>query len=117
MILDMTSKTAFQPILLLQVLAARNSLVSFCGQMLGSHIEDFFLPCVVDTLIGEKQHTCNDEQDPQPTGAFHFLRRLFGNGPVRKTAVAKTIKTKVDVDCQLLNRGFVRVTREGLRAA
>jgi hypothetical protein len=89
--------------------------MSFFGDMDRSHIGDLFLACVVDTLIGEKQHTCNDEQDSQPTGRFHFLRRLFGDGPVRKTAVAKTIKTRVDVDCQRLNSGFLAL--EGLRAA
>ena len=89
--------------------------MSFFGDMDWPEIGDFFLPCIVDTLIGEKQHTCNDEQDPQPTRGFYSLRRLFGNGPVRKTAVAKTIKTKVDVDCQRLSSGFL--TREGLRAA
>jgi hypothetical protein len=37
-----------------------NSLVSFFGDMHRSHIEDFFLTCVVDALIGEDQCAQND---------------------------------------------------------
>jgi hypothetical protein len=36
-----------------------------------SHIDDWFLPRVVDALIGECQCTQNDQHNPNPTSRFH----------------------------------------------
>ena len=56
--------------------------MSFCGDMHRSHIDDFFLTCVVDALIGESQHAQNDQQSPNPADRFHVyvssIRQLFG---------------------------------------
>ena len=92
--------------------------MGFFGDMNRSYVGDFFLPCVVDALIGKKQHAYNDEQDPQPTGRFHFSRAFVVlDGLTRKTAAAKAIKTKVDADCHRLMRCLPRSGLELPKAA
>ena len=90
--------------------------MSLFGDMNRPDINNFFLSRVVDALIGKNQNTGDNEQNPEPTGSFHFLR-TFLDGPARKTAVAKAAKTKVDVDCHRLISRFLRLGVEDLKAA
>ena len=47
--------------------------MSFFGDMDRPEIGNFFLPCVVDTLIGENQHTHNDKSKiPSQLDVFIF---------------------------------------------
>ena len=45
--------------------------MGFSGEVHRSNIEDFFLPCVVDALIGEDQCPQNDQHNSNPTDRLH----------------------------------------------
>ena len=48
-----------------------NSFVSFRRNVRRSQIENFFLTCVVDALVGESQCAQNNQQNSNPTDRFH----------------------------------------------